>query len=168
MAETNPNGANQYQLDPRQKMCWEFYANPTSETFNNGLKSAIKAGYSESHAATITTESWLQEKVRRMNMLGKAEKVLDEMLEMPTEVVKWEKTHYENGEAQYEDVVKTDPGLVKVKQDTAKFVASTVGKEFYSNRSEITGKDGQPIMILPSELIQKHEVPPETSGDSER
>lgn len=36
-----------------------------------------------------------------------------------------------------------------------------------AERADVTSK-GERIMVLPSELIQKHEVPPETSGDSER
>lgn len=141
---TNPNGANQYVLDPRQKLCWDLYVNPNSETFGNGLQSAIKAGYSESHAATITTEDWFQERVRRINMLSKAEKVLDEMLEMPVEVTEWQGYGEEK-----EQVVVTSPALVKVKQDTAKFIAERVGKEHYSNRTEMTGKDGEQLVPTP-------------------
>lgn len=145
MAQTNPNGANQYQLDPRQKLCWELYVNPTSETFGNGLQSAIKAGYSESHANTITTEEWFQGKVRRVGMLSKAEKVLDEMLDMPVEVMKLEK----DSEGEYGEVVRTEPALIKIKQDTAKFIAERVGKEHYSNRTEMTGKDGEQLIPTP-------------------
>lgn len=164
MAETNPNGANQYQLDPRQKLCWEFYANPKSETFNNGLASAIKAGYSESHANTITTEPWFRDRVRRLNLLHKAENVLEEMLDMPTEVVKWERTGFEDGDPQFEDVVKTEPALVKIKQDTAKFVSERVGKEIYSNRQELTGKDGKDL--LPTPLLDNVRNNDSTSQDT--
>jgi len=142
MAETNPNGANQYQLDPRQKMCWDFYINPKSETFSNAYKSALKAGYEESTALQITTEKWFTERVRRNNMLSKAEKVLDEMLEMPIEVLEWEG----RGE-EAEQIVVTNPALVKVKQDTAKFVAERLGKDDgYSTRNEVTGKDGERLV----------------------
>ncbi len=145
---TNPYGANQYVLDPRQKLCWEFYVNPKSETFGNGLQSAIRAGYSESHADTITTETWFQDKVRRLNMLSKAEKVLDEMLEMPVETMKLEK----NGD-DYDEVVRTEPALVKIKQDTAKFIAERVGKDTYSNRTEMTGANGE--SFIPNEEQKK-------------
>lgn len=139
MAESpNPNGANQYQLDPRQKMCWDLYVSPKSETFGNATQSAIKAGYEPDYADQITMAEWFKGKVRRLNMLDKAEKVLDEMLEMPVEVLEWEG----RGE-DAEQVVNTSPALVKVKQDTAKFIAERVGKEHYSSRSEITGKDGK-------------------------
>ena len=139
MAEApNPNGSKQYVMDPRQKMCWDLYVNPNSGTFGNALQSAIKAGYTEGTANQITTEEWFIGKLRRLNMLNKAEKVLEEMLEMPVEVLEWE------GRAEEaEQVVNTSPALVKVKQDTAKFIAERVGKEHYSSRSEITGKDGK-------------------------
>ena len=142
MTETNPNKVNQYtDLDPRQKVCWEYYVNPKSETFNNGLQSAIKAGYSESHANTITTEQWFRDRVRRLNMLSKAENVLEEMLDMPMRIIEWEGRGEDT-----EQVVNTEPALVKIKQDTAKFIAERVGKDIYSNRTELTGKEGRELI----------------------
>lgn len=142
MGRTNPNGANQYVYDPRQKLCWDLYINPKSETFSNGLQSALKAGYEEGTANQITTMDWFVDKLRRMNMLNKAEKVLEEMLEMPVETMKLER----DSEGEYEEVMKTEPALVKIKQDTAKFIAERVGKETYSNRTEVTGKDGKDLI----------------------
>jgi hypothetical protein len=141
MKETNPNGANQYQLDPRQKLCWENYINPKSKTFGNAYQSALKAGYEDATATQITTYDWFLEKRRRSNMFSKAEKVLDEMLDMPVEVNKF------SGKGENEVLIMvTDPSLVKIKQDTAKFVAERLGKDDgYSTRSELTGKDGEPI-----------------------
>jgi hypothetical protein len=137
MAETNPNGANQYQLDPRQKLCWESYIDPKSETFGNAYQSAMKAGYEEGYAAQITTVEWFLEKVRRMNLLSKAEKVLEECLDM--------NTYGEKG---------TDAQLVKIKQDTAKFVAETQGKaEGYSKRTEMTGEGGGPITVVAPQAV---------------
>ena len=136
--ETNPNGANQYVLDPRQKLCWDLYVNPKSPTFGNATQSAIKAGYEPDYADQITTVEWFKGKIRRLNMLSKSEKVLDEMLEMPVEQVKVV------GES---EVVVVDPSLVKIKQDTAKFLAERLGKdEGYSTRSDITGKGGADLI----------------------
>lgn len=140
--QSNPNGANQYQLDPRQKLCWDLYVNPESQYFGNAYQAAQFVGYEENTAAVITTQTWFKEKLRRLNMLGKAEKVLDEMLEMPVEVLDWEGT----GDAR-EQVVTTEPALVKIKQDTAKFLAERLGKdEGYSTRSELTGKGGDALI----------------------
>lgn len=143
MAEApNPNGANQYQLDPRQKLCWDFYVDPRSETFGNALQSAIKAGYEETTATQITTYEWFLEKRRRLNLLPKAEKVLEETLGLPQ---------------QYDKDGLLDSGLQRVKLDAAKFVASTQGKnEGYSQKTEtdITTA-GQPIQQIPREVQAK-------------
>lgn len=138
MAVTNPNGANQYQLDPRQKLCWDYYAKPTSETFGNAMQSAIRAGYEENYANQITTVDWFVGKVRRLNLLNKAEKVLEECLDMDT----------------LDDKGKTDTQIVKIKQDTAKFIAETQGKsEGYSKRTELTGEDGGPITVVAPQAV---------------
>lgn len=126
MVVTNPYKANQYRLDPRQQLCWDFYIDPKSETFSNGLQSALKAGYEPEYAAQITVAPWFLEKLRKLELLPKAEKVLEEILDM--------------------EVSRKEPILFKVKQDTAKFIAERLGKaQGYSTRSEITGKDGKDL-----------------------
>jgi len=145
---TNPNGANQWVLDPRQKLCWELYASPKSETFGNGLQSAIKAGYEPEYANQITTTEWFKDKVRRLNLLSKAEKVLDETLEI----------------IPIDEFGNPDSALHRVKLDAAKFIASTQGKdEGYSTRTENTGKDGGPQehVVLSGEnddLVKEYEA----------
>lgn len=137
---SNPNGANQYQLDPRQKMCWEFYINPKSETFGNAYQSAIKSGYEESYAKTITVTEWFIDKVRRLNMLSKGEKVLDETLS-------YDSLDPETG--------KIDSGIARIKLDAAKHVTSTLGKnDGYSTKveNELSNPDGN----LKTIVINKH------------
>ena len=112
---SNPNGANQYQLDPRQKLCWDYYIDPESETFSSGLASALKAGYEQATAEHITLEPWFIEKLRTLNMLEKAEKNLNNFLELTEE---------------------TDTKL-RVKADVTKFVAERIGKSKYSAKSEV-------------------------------
>lgn len=113
-------------MDPRQKLCWESYANPNSSTFGNALQSALKAGYEQTYAEQITGRPWFTEKVTRLNMLGKAEKVLDQTLDMSVTV---------DG--------ATDRGLLSIQTDVAKFIAETQGKSHgYSKRQELTGADG--------------------------
>lgn len=130
--KTNPNGANQYQLDPRQKLCWDFYVNPTSETFGNGTQSAIKAKYTPDYADQITTVDWFKGKVRRLNMLSKGEKVLDETLDYIA----------------VDDKGKVDAGIARIKLDAAKVVVTTLGKEEgYSTRTELTGANGANLNI---------------------
>lgn len=143
MAESNPYGANSIVLDPRQKLCWEHYINPNSDTFGNALQSALKAGYEYNYANNITKAEWFSQKLLKLNLLIKAEKVLDETLEMSTTTIK------KQGD---EEILVVDPALMKIKQDTAKFIAETVGKSTYSKRSEITGKDGGSLVNNLKEL----------------
>ena len=131
MADTNPNGANQYQMDPRQKLCWDSYIDPRSETFGNGMQSAIKAGYEEAYANQITTIDWFKDKLRRLNMLTKAENVLDKTLSYDA----------------MDDKGRIDGGLLRIQTDVAKFVAGTLGKDNgYSSRTEQTGRDGKDLI----------------------
>lgn len=129
---TNPNGANQFLADPRQRLTWELYIKPGTEYFGNAYQSAMKAGYEEGYAAQITTAEWFLDKLRRLNMLGKAEKVLDKTLTYePVD---------EKGE------IKVD--LLRVQTDVAKHITKTLGKELgYSEKQEVEHK-GE-INILP-------------------
>lgn len=161
---SNPNGSNQYHLDPRQKLCWELYVNPKSETFGSARASAIKAGYTEETANQITVANWFLVKSRRSTLFEKAEKVLEDMLTMPVETAdirgyssnrgrnrnRRDGDEEDIGEDEYEPVlvVKTEPALVKIKQDTAKFVAERLGKnDGYSTRTELTGADGGAVEV---------------------
>ena len=149
----NPNGANENVLDPRQKLCWENYISPKSETFGNAYQSAIKAEYEEYTAKVITTHKWFNEKLRRLNLLSKAEKKLDEILDI-----------------EIKDA-KGDAGIMRIQADVAKFVASTQGKnDGYSTRTELTGAEGRDLGVvvlpkkdLPTDDEDTLETPEETS-----
>jgi hypothetical protein len=119
---TNPNGANQYKEDPRQKLCWELYINPKSKSFSNGYRSALAAGYEDSTATLITTEDWFIEKHRKEVILKKAENNLDKLLSSEDE---------------------------KIQADMTKFALSTLGKKVYSSRIENTGADGKDLIPTP-------------------
>jgi phage terminase small subunit len=116
-------------LTPKQALFKEFYLNPKSETFGNATRSAIRAGYEESYANSITRDGndWVAEIVRDADRLRKAEKVLDRTLDMIDD----------------EDVARQ-----KLAHDTAKFVAKSMGREKYAERTEVTGKDGEPLPTL--------------------
>jgi hypothetical protein len=130
-------------LDIRQKMTWGYYVDPKSETFGNAYRSGLKAGYAESYASTITTAEWFKAKILRMNLLGKAEKVLNKTLDMDTQ----------DGEG------KEKADLLRVQNDAAKFVAKTLGKdEGYNERTEISGANGQPIVFMPASLMDKYSI----------
>lgn len=132
MSQPNPNGANGTTSDPREQVCWDIYVGRGLE---NAQQSAIEAGYSEDHARNITLQGWFKERVsklKRKDMLSKAEKVLEKTLNYSTE--------------DEEGKVKVD--LLRVQTDVAKTVVTTLGKdEGYSSRSEITAKDGEALQI---------------------
>ena len=128
---TNPNGANQFQLDPRQKTCWEFYIDPKSETFGNATKSAMKAGYTAGTADTITVTEWFIGRLWKLNSVSKAEDTFKKILELPS----------------IDEESKFDSGVLRIQADIAKFLASTQGKDDgYSTRVENTGKDGKDLI----------------------
>ncbi len=55
------------------------------------------------------------------------------------------------------DEGKNDKEMLKLQQDTSKFITETLGKDKgFSKRNEITGKDGQQLLVLPSEVINKN------------
>ena len=125
----NPNGANGNTSDPREQPFWDFYV---ANNFENAYQCAIKAGYKKDAAKNITTTEWYAErmrKLRRKDMLSKAEKVLDKTLSYSTE--------------DKEGKVQTD--ILRIQTDVAKHVTETLGKDAYSKRNEQTGKDGNPI-----------------------
>lgn len=138
--KTNKWGANQYIEDPRQKMCWELYINPKSKTFGNAKQSAIQAGYSPKSAGLVTQENWFISKYKRFDRVSKAEKVLDDILEMS---IKNTKVVGSGDSVDYIEV--DDPQLLRIKQDTAKFYLERLKKRFYSTRTEVSGKNGEAI-----------------------
>jgi hypothetical protein len=131
----NPNGANNSQSDPREQVFWDLYIENNLE---NAYKCAIEVGYEESNAKNITMREWFKERLRKLkkkDMVSKAEKVLNKTLEYSTENDKGE--------------VKVD--LLRVQVDVAKHVTEKLGKEEgYENEKT--------IFVLPQELITKNEL----------
>ena len=120
------------ELTPRQLNYLTYLNDPKSETFSIAYQSAIKAGYSEEYAKVLSAREleWMSEDVsRRKRILNKAEKRGETLLESDDE---------------------------KVAADMVKHFTKTLGKEHYSERQEVTGKDGQPILVIPAELINKN------------
>lgn len=130
-------------LTPRMKRMWDFYVKPSSNSFGNALQSALKAGYTDETAHVITGQRWFKTKKRRMQLLGKAEEALQEAVTMDI--------------TDAEGNTKAD--LARVKLDAAKFIAKTQGKEDgYSERTEVTGANGQGIVFMPVELMDKYNL----------
>lgn len=113
-------------LTPQQELFLAEYTNPKSANFGNALQSALKAGYKQEYAESITSKmpDWLLENVGDLKRLRKAEKTLDEILELPNEK--------EN---------------LQAKTKVSTFVAERLGKNKYSIRTELTGNDGKELKI---------------------
>lgn len=134
-------------MDIRQKTVWDAYISPKSKTFGNAYQSALASGYADSYARVITQKQWWQIRLVRLNMLPRAERALKRALLM--------KTTDRDGNEQAD--------LLRIQTDVAKHITKTLGKdEGYSERSEITGKDGSPIVFMPAELIEKYSIPVES------
>ena len=134
-------------MNPQRLAFKEYYCNPGSETFGNAKQSAIKAGFSGEYADRITTPAqdnqWIQELLRDAKMLSKAEGVLDDCLGMETTRVQ----SIRDDDDDPIEITAVDPQLVRIKQDTAKFVTSRLNKEKWSDRTEVTGKGGGAIAV---------------------
>lgn len=143
----NPWGANQFVLDPRQKLCWDSYVNPRSETFGNVTASARKAGYEESYCDTISQSEWFCAKMWKLNATFSGEKKMRELLDLPLAG--------EDG--------KIDIGIARIQADLAKYLTSTLGKdEGYSTKTETditTGGD---------KINSLAELPPEVATEMRR
>ena len=109
------------------------YNNPESPTFGNAYKTALSVGMSESYARTITVENprWFQDNCRHGELMELAEERLKHYLTFKPE----------------------NPTEMKVQQDTAKFVASSLGKEHYSTRQEIKGDSSKRTFNPETKLI---------------
>lgn len=134
MAENNPNKVNQYtEADPRQKLFLSYYLDIKSPTFANALQSALKAGYSQEYSESILNQdtAWLSEALGDNKRLHKAEKKLDEILELQAVT--------EEG--------KIDNALLSTQVKVASLYAKGLGKHKYSERIEQTGANGAPLVV---------------------
>ena len=124
-------------LSPQQLAFKEAYTDPKSPTFGNAKQSALKAGYSEHYSNNITRSGndWVSEIVRDQERKQKAEKRLDEFLDMDVE----------------------DPAKMRIVTDVAKFVLKGMAKEKYSERYEHTGPDGKELPTPILNIIDKYE-----------
>jgi hypothetical protein len=122
--------------NPQKKLFWDLYLNPSSDTFGNATRSAVMSGWTETDASNVSQQGWFKNGIRREAMKDKAEGVLSDMLDLPSTVTKVVKG---------ETFVVDEPAMVKIKQDTAKYITSTLMKKHYSTRTENTGANGGPI-----------------------
>src|SRR3990167_9654838 len=132
------SSANQYTPDQRQQLCWDEYLKGVINGQPNAYKAALSAGYSKDQALNITIQGWFKAKEENLKvegMLSKAERNLDQMLDLKTEqpiLINKELVVDDNGNA----VEVTNPALLRTKADVTMFVAERLGKKKYSQRNE--------------------------------
>ena len=146
MAKSNPNGANGSTSDPREQSCWDFYVESlTGEDKGNARQSALKAGYSVSEAKNVTLRGWFKarlDRLRRRDMLSDSERNLKELLNLKTTSLQTVA-----GKA----IRQPDSRLLSIKKDVSVTIAKTLGKEYYTERQELTGKDGEKLFEIDEE-----------------
>ncbi len=159
MAITNPNGANQWVADPRQQLFLAYYKDPKSSTFSNAKQSAIRAGFSEQYADNIMAKmpDWLAEMVGQSRLLMKAERNLEEMLDLPSktqamgafgpvyEHVKVKKKGSRKTTIIKKKVMVHNKGLMALKNDASKFIAEGIGRKKYGKKE---GNDGDVYNVV--------------------
>ena len=125
----NKKDTSEYHFDLRQDIAWNLYTDQRSETFNNAYKSAVKAGFSDSTSRCIGSEQWWINKIKMLReMLPLAEEILMEDMKLePREPM------LINQQIEY----KVNPQLRKIRNETGKFIASTVGRAKYHTKTEI-------------------------------
>jgi len=125
---TNPHGANQFVLDPRQELFISYYLNPDSDTWSNAYQSALKAGYAEEYAKTITAQgtSWFSESISDHSLILKATKNLESALTGGLD--------------------DPEKGGKPLQMRATEFALKGLQKQKWSDRQEVTGKDGKDLI----------------------
>ena len=145
MAGNKPYTSNGTISDPREQDCWDNFVKNNLE---NAYQSALSAGYSDDSARNITTRDWFKERLgrlKRKDMLSKAERNLDKVLDF--------KMKDEEGK-----VITPIASLVVGVSTT---IVKTLGKDDgYSERSELTGKDGEKLEIIVTNYMEDGETKP--------
>ncbi len=110
------------------------YYLPSSPTFGNALQSALKAGYSQEYAESITARN-----------LDWIEKILSEIVGNPTD----KSAMVEKAKKVLDKAL--DSSDAKLAQDTAKFIAKTTPE--FSEKQDITS-GGEKIEMPPLALVE--------------
>lgn len=114
-------------LTPQQKIFLKHYLDPKSDTWSNGLQSAIKAGFSEEYAKVMMSRDldWVSENVNDDKLLRKANKNLDLALDGGLD--------------------DKEKGGRPIQMRATELTLKGLQKSKWSERQELTGKDGKEI-----------------------
>lgn len=156
ISKPNPYGANGTTSDPREQICWDLYIKSLVGNKGNAYQSAIDAGYEESSAIKITTRDWFVarlQKLKRKDMLSKAERNLDNMLD----------ENYKSYEG------KIIPEVAKIVVDVSKTIVKTLGKDKgYTEKTETDlTSGGQPLqVIIPQAVAETFKIDANTNQET--
>jgi len=150
---TSTKGSTKEENQERQDKFWEYYIEGLANNTPSFKEAGMKAGFTEAYCTMISQQKWFKDKIKKINRLGMlsiAEKNLEDILKMP-----YTKKVRKNGV----DVIEVDTDILRLVLDTTKTVVKSLGKdEGYSERSEVTGKGGEPVVFMPAELLEKHNL----------
>ena len=137
-AEDLPGFERKHGYDARQDVAWEYYLKNLMKGYENAREAGLFAGYSETTSAQLSQQPWFKErkaKLKRREMLSKAERNLDDVLDLSYRVTKT-KTVGTGEDAETIETEEVDTDILKVVVDVSKMVTSTLGKdEGYSTKS---------------------------------
>lgn len=127
------------ELNPQQQKFLEVFLDPNSETWGNYRQSALKAGYSQDYADNISVQmpDWLNDNLGKSRRVIKAEKNLDTALDGGLD--------------------DPDKGGKPIQMKATELVLKSHKKSLYSDRTELTGKDGAELQTLLVRFIDNKE-----------
>lgn len=131
-------------LTPQQQNFLKHYIDPKSETWGNAYQSALKAGYSEEYSQNITGQMpiWLSENISDDKLLRKANKNLETALDGGLD--------------------DQEKGGRPIQMRATELTLKGLQKGKWSERQELTGKDGERLIMSKEEkdMIDKaiHEI----------
>ena len=130
-------------LTPQQSEFLKNYLDPNSETWGNAYRSALKSNYSEEYSDNIMSlmPKWLSEALQDTKLVNQA------LINL--------------------SVFIGDSENKSLQWDATKFTLTRLSKNKFSERQELTGENGKPL-ILPSELINKNDIDTSTETNSPR
>jgi hypothetical protein len=147
--------ANRFQEDPRQDLFWNYYMEGILNKQPSIRKAGIKAGYSEASSGRISQTLWFKNKkkaLKKGSMYRNAVQNLDDVMK-----IKYIGTKFNKETGEDEEEINIDRAKLVI--DVSKAVVKSLGKDDgWSERSEVTGKDGSPLVIIPSELMEAFDL----------
>lgn len=150
--------ANQHTNDEREQKTWDIYVAKLANGIDNAYQSAIEGGYSKDHSRNITMQGWFKERkdnLRRKGIFSKAEKVIEKTLDYKTE-----EEDEETGKT------KVNTSLLSIQSNVALTVAKSLGKKYYSDRLELTDKDGEKLTSILVEIVKPNATKTESDNNT--